>query len=106
MTLALLLCLGCAVHAEQAPVPDPSAEQVLEQAREGSARMLEIERSIAALSESELAQAREAALRLTSSCPYNGATLQIMGVLVAEVPRDSATMTDAHCAPWQIWFDK
>lgn len=90
MILALVLNLACAVHAETAPI-EPNAQVILDRAQSGTDNMLELERSLRVLTPDELAEAQAAARELTSTCPYNGATLQVMGTLIAHVPQDSAT---------------
>lgn len=86
MILILLLNLGCAAHAQ--PPADP---HVLLRAQAGNVHMHELELHLLSLSPQDLALARQGARELTSTCPYNGATLQFMGTLIAQVPHDSAT---------------
>lgn len=89
MTLALLLGLACSVHAEQAD-PAPSAQAMLDVHR-GIDQMKAIEATVASLTPVQLEEARKAAKTLTTTCPYNGASLQLMGTLIDQVPADSAT---------------
>lgn len=89
MILALVFGLACSVqahpHAESAP------HEILLRAQAGNAHMWALEQHLLSLSPEELADARLGARELTTACPYNGATLQLMGTLIEQVPHDSAT---------------
>ncbi|MCP4803922.1 MAG: hypothetical protein GY913_14515 [Proteobacteria bacterium] len=91
MTLALLFALACDVHADQVEPEAPAPEDPMSYVEHGTQGMQEFEATVAMLPPDQLAEAHASAKTLTTTCPYNGASVQLMGTLIDQVPADSAT---------------